>query len=164
MDESDQQRTIAFLREKWPPADAWALYNMGRNEFCELGKIPSLRATLAICECRTHDRDMTEYERSCIRAVQDWVVNPTKTKRILLGRLAGMQSPGYSFARNLANMASRSVAWKSAIAFNLTGNPDLLSDHDFHAYCDAIHEELMSWASGAHDPIAARLANDDMSE
>lgn len=70
-----------------------------------------------------------------------------------------MQPPGYSFARNLANIASRSLAWKSAVAFNLTGNPHQLSPDDFHDYCNSIHHELMHWAIDAGDPVADRLAH-----
>ncbi|MCA9179708.1 MAG: hypothetical protein KDB14_34870 [Planctomycetales bacterium] len=155
---AEKQQTIAFLSQHWPPADACALYDMGRRQFRELGKIPSLRAALAVYECRKGNREESEYERTAIRAVQDWVVTPSEDKRKALGRIASMQEPGYSFARNLANMASRSVAWESAIAFNLTGNPALLSADDFHTYCDAIYAELMRWATNAGDPVAELLA------
>lgn len=158
MDLSDKEKTIGFLREYWPPVNALALYDMGWQQFQELGKIPSIRAALAVYECRKRGHVETDYERTAIRAVQDWVIRPTDDKRRVLGRLAGMQEPGYSFARNLANMASRTVAWKSAVAYNLTGNPNVLSDDDFHDYCDAIHAELMCWATDVSDPIAERLA------
>ena len=158
MGSNEKEKTLEFLRESWPPADAQSLYDMGSRQFCELGKIPSIRAGLAVYECRRQNHDETDYERTAIRAVQDWVVCPTDDKCKTLGQLAGMPEPGYSFARNLANMASRTDAWKSAVAFNLTGNPNLLSKEDFRDYCNAIHAELTCWATDAGDPVAERLA------
>jgi hypothetical protein len=152
-----KQDTIAFFRQVWPPADAQTLYDWGWTLLSDLGKMPAIRAVIAVYEHQGCRQNETEYDREARSAVEAWILEPTEAHRKRAGQLASVELDRYSNARTLANMAARTTLWRSAVGVCLTGNPYYLSDEKFHAICEVIRTELVDWASGKRDAVAERM-------
>ncbi len=148
-------------RSCWPPPSARQLYHWGWDgTLGALGKEAALRACLAVRLHAPLDHLPADaYERRARPAAAAWAVAPDETRRKDAGRLASMQCT-WSFDKVLAHAAGARHRWSGSTGLLLTGNPAFLQESEFVAICARISRDVIPWALGERDPVAAWLVDE----